>query len=126
MRRLLYTVLVLVISVTVLDCCAGSMGPQEAEMQMTRDKAIEIANVRSKQLGYIIENMNIEATKYNTPWNEYLPKDSTDKYHVEKRNRLNNREYWAVYYYPMAGKGGDFCIFVDANTGEIIMDIRWK
>lgn len=102
------------------------------DMKITKENAIEKANIEAKRLGYDIEIMSIEAIKYNTPWNEYLPKDSNDKCYVERMNKLNNREYWAVYYYPnpekvgIGYKGDDFCMFVDANTGEIITNIRWK
>lgn len=101
-------------------------------MKITKDKAIEIASIEAKKVGYDIGIMNIKTTKYDTPWNEYLPKESNEEYYVAKKNKLKNREYWAVYYYPnrdkvgIGYKGGDFCIFVDVHTGEIITDMRWK
>jgi len=98
----------------------------------TKEKAIEIANIESKSLGYDLGILSVKATKYNTPWNEYLPKDSNDTYYVEKIDKLKNREYWAVYYYPdrekvgVGYKGGDFCIFIDTSTREIVTYILWK
>ena len=101
------------------------------DMEITKDKAIEIANKEAKKLGYDIESMNIKITKHNTPWNEYLPKESETEYDVERKKQLTNKEYWAVYYYPKQEKnypilGGDICIFVDSSSGEIITNIRGK
>ena len=101
------------------------------DMKIIKEKAIGIANKEAKKLGYDVESMNIKITKYNTPWNEYLSKESKTEYDIERKKRLTNKEYWAVYYYPkpqkdQVMKGGDICIFVDANNGEIITNIRWK
>jgi hypothetical protein len=129
MKRLFYIFLIISIVMLFQHVTIRAYG---VDMKVSKDEAIEIANRESKRFGYDKETMNVEATKYNTPWNEYLPKNSNEKYYVERMNKLNNREYWAVYYYPnpekvgIGYKGGDFCIFVDANTGEIITDIRWK
>ena len=101
-------------------------------MKITEKKAIEIANEEAIKLGYDIKSMDIKITKYNTPWNEYIPKDSKSEYIIERLNKLKNKEYWAVYYYydfkkiGMIYKGGDLCIFVDAKTGEIITTYRGK
>lgn len=108
------------------------IGANANDMTVIKDKAIKIANEEAKQLGYDLEIMSVKATLYNTPWNEYLSKDSIDEYSVERRDKLKNRRYWAVYYYldpEKVGtryKGGDLCIFIDSTTGEIITDIRGK
>ncbi len=94
--------------------------------RITKEKAIEIANSEAEKLGYDVESMSVEATKYSNPWNEYVPKDN--KEYAAERNQLKNKQYWAVYYAPMGKhiKGGDLCIFVDYNTGMVITKIRWK
>lgn len=95
------------------------------DKRITKDKAIEIANDEVEKLGLDHESLKVEATKYNTPWNKYLPKD--DKEYAVDRKKLKNKQYWAVYYYnPMYKKGGDLCIFIDYNNGKVINKIRWR
>ena len=109
-----------------------SISANRNTMKITKNKAIELADIEAKKLGYDISIMNTRVDEYSTPWNEYLPKESNDQFSIEKKNKLKNKKYWAVYYYPnrekvgLGYKGGDFCIFIDSTTGEIITDIRWK
>ncbi len=87
--------------------------------RITEDKAIELANKEGKKLGYDVDSMRVKATHYTTPSNPYLS-DSDDRYTLERRDKLKNKEYWAVYYVnPKFTKGGDLCIFIDSNTGEV-------
>lgn len=129
LKKLINYIIILSISMLFTNI---TIQAHEHEMNVSRDKALEIANSEAKKIGYDITIMNIITTKYNTPWNKYLPKDSNDEYHAGKMSKLKNREYWAIYYYPdrkkvgLGYKGGDFCIFIDTNSGEIITDIRWK
>jgi len=95
-------------------------------MQITEDKAIELANKEAKNLGYNIESMKVKVTHYSTSSNEYLS-DSDEEYYVVRRNKLKNKEYWAVYYSnPKFKKGGDLCIFIDSSTGDVLTNIRGK
>lgn len=90
------------------------------------NKAIEIANKEAKKIGYDIESMNVKTAHYKTPSNEYLP-DSEEKYYVDRRSKLENKEYWAIYYFdPKLKKGGDICIFIDSSSGEVITSVRGK
>lgn len=96
------------------------------DMLITEAKAIELANKEAKRLGYNTESMQVKATHYNTPMNEYLS-GSDEEYSVVRRNKLKNKEYWSLYYYnPKFKKGGDFCIFIDSRNGAVITDIRGK
>lgn len=101
-------------------------------MNITKEQIIEIANKEAIMLGYDTKIMDIKVTKYNTPWNDYLPKDCNSDYCIERQNKLMNKEYWAVYYYykpkqaEESYKGGDLCIFVNANNGDIITIYRGK
>lgn len=128
--RLKLIYIVIIILVTIIHLIIN-VKAYEGNMKITKEKAIEIANKEAKELGYDVESMNIELTKYNTPWNKYLPKESETEYDMERRKKLTNKEYWAVYYYPkpqrnQVVKGGDICIFIDANNGDVITNIRWK
>ena len=94
---------------------------------ITKEIAIEIAKKEATRIGIDIKSFGIKITKYNTPWNEYIPKDSNEGYYADKLNELKNKEYWAVYFYHYRyQKGGDFCLFIDYNNGNIITIIRWK
>lgn len=95
-------------------------------MQIIENKAIEIANKEAKNLGYDIESMTVKATHYKSPLNEYIS-DSKEEYYVERKSKLENKEYWAIYYFdPKFKKGGDICIFIDSSNGEMITSIRGK
>lgn len=101
-------------------------------MGVNERAAIEKADVRAAELTGNISSMKVKATRYATPWNDYIQKDTHSEYQIERMNKLKNRDYWAVYYYPdreksgKSSKGGDFCVFVDAHSGEIITELRWK
>lgn len=96
------------------------------DMRIVENMAIEIANKEAKKLGYNIESMTVRASHYKSPLNEYIS-DSKEEYYVERRGKLKNKEYWAIYYSdPKFNKGGDICIFVDSSNGEIITSIRGK
>lgn len=103
-----------------------------AAMGVNERAAIEKADVRAVEFVGNISGMKVKATRHTTPWNDYIQKDTRSEYQIERMNKLKSRDYWAVYYYPdreksgKSSKGGDFCVFVDAHSGEIITDLRWK
>jgi len=103
------------------------------DMKITNEQAIEIANRKAISLGYNAKFMNMQITLHNVPWNKCLPKEeSTSEYVRERQNKLNGKEYWAIYYYPRPQveegivKGGDVCIFVDSQNGEVLTNYRGK
>jgi hypothetical protein len=98
---------------------------------ISQDKAVEIANEEITILGYNLKNMEIRVSFHENPWNEYLPRNDTSKYVSVRKNKLEDKKYWAVYYFVKTKNdqitvGGDVCIFIDANTGEIITNYRGK
>lgn len=97
-------------------------------IRIDKQKAIELANNEAERLGFDIESIRIKkVSKHNTPWNEYLPKESIYPYAVDKKNILKNKDYWAVYFVNLKyKKGGDFCIFIDSTNGGVITYMRWK
>lgn len=122
---------IFILSLAVIMSSCSHLKAYGGEMKVSKEVAMQIANKEAANLGYNIASLNLKVSKYNTPWNEYLPKESKAEYYTERKKKLANREYWAVYYYPKQDKnnvvkGGDFCIFVDANSGEIITNARWK
>ncbi len=104
----------------------------ESNDMKTEQEAIEIANIEIKKLGYDKKAMNIKVTFHETPYNDYLPKGNTSDYIIERRNKLKNKKYWAVYYYRASKeigiihKGGDICVFIDVFSGDIITNYRGK
>ena len=120
-KRLIFIIL----SVLIITLCYLNIAAFSIELPISKHKAILIANNEVNQYGLNVNALKVEATKYNTPWNKYLPKDN--KAYDNDRNKLKDREYWAVYYHnPIYKKGGDLCIFIDANSGNVISKIRWK
>ena len=118
----------LFLAASLIMCQTAYGGAQRVDEK----KAIESANLKAAEIAGNLLNMKVTVSRHSTPWNEYISKDARSEYLRERMNKLSNREYWAVYYYPDVDKtgktvkGGDFCIFVDAHTAEIITDLRWK
>jgi hypothetical protein len=96
--------------------------------KISKEQAIVIANDEVKKLEYEIANMGVKATIHNEPWNPYLPKDSTSQYIKERKDKLSGKQYWAVYYSPKDPLriGGDVCIFIDSQTGDVVTSYRGK
>lgn len=105
--------------------CGGAMGIGEK-------RAVEIADARGGELNTAGRKLKVRATRHSTPWNDCIPKETDTPYLKERMEKLKGKSYWAVYYYPDPGeggkgvKGGDFCVFVDAETGEVLTEVRWK
>jgi len=97
---------------------------------VTKEKAVEIANKEALRFGYDIKTMDVWISKYDTPWNPYLPRGSKSEYIIERQNKLKSKKYWAINYTPIQGMGialgGNICVFIDANNGEVITIYRGK
>ena len=97
-------------------------------MKTSRAQAIEIANREAERLGYKTTTMNLELDEHNTFWNKYISSGPSfwpnNPWYKEK---LKNKEYWAVYYAPkIPQKGGDLWCFIDRTTGEVITHLKGK
>lgn len=128
LKSVLISLVVIIMSICVLAVVKASGD----HMKITKKQAIKIATIEAKRLNYNVESIDLKISKHNTPWNEYLPQNSKSEYDIERQNKLQNREYVAIYYSLKPErkgeiiKGGDLCVFVDLNTGEIITIIRGK
>jgi len=91
--------------------------------EITENDAIKIAVEYLEQLDINTENSTIEAKKLNTPVNDCLYDPTV---HAEARKKLEGRTYWYIYFEPVPENpkhiimGGDICVFIDAETGEVI------
>lgn len=97
-------------------------------LSTTKDNAISIANKKAIELGYDIKSMDVEVSLNNTPWNECLPQYSGEPALDKMREKLVNKQYWAVSYSLKGANiaGGNVCICIDSKTGEIITHLRGK
>lgn len=104
---------------------------------ISKEKALEIANKKAKELEYDLEIMEIYIDEKNSKWNEYV--NILEKHPGDKEifsdifNSLEGKNYWAIWYYPVPKQkpgykivrfGGDLTVFVDKNTGEVINYLR--
>lgn len=123
---IILVICVIIFTINFLKTNRGNMN------NIGKEKAIKIANKEAINLGYDIKIMDIKINRYDTPWNDYLPKDCKSEYCIERQNKLINKKYWTIYYYykpKQSGesfKGGDLCIFIDAHNGEILTTYRGK
>ena len=85
-------------------------------------QAIEIANRAIEEKG--ISRASVElicARRHELPHNEVVPRKPTIEYEKALAKRLTGRTYWYVCYRtPAAEMGGDYGVFVDGNSGEVI------
>ena len=80
------------------------------------------------KLDYKIEEMDREIQQYSTPYNRFVPGDDevfgSEEIELLKefRDKLRDKVYWVVYYSPRGRVyDGDIGVFIDAETGEIIV-----
>jgi len=90
-------------------------------------EAVNIAKKHAKALGYKVSSMSIEFEKCDKPVNRWVSEKRDSSYILERKKLLEGKVYWAIYLGPIKRQfGGDICVFVDANTGEVISNIRGK
>ena len=99
-------------------------------MSTVRDKAVNTAKEEAIKLGYDITKMTMSVHEYTQPWNECIPREPETEYEKQRYKKLVGRTYLMIYFSPDFENtrlvGGDYCIFIDAKTGEIITDVRGK
>ena len=88
-------------------------------------EAIDIGNKEAARLGYNISDMRVDVDEKNTKWNEHIKSGPVLEWNPDIRDKLKNKEYWAIFYGPIKKQlGGDIVIFVDKVNGEVIAVIQ--
>lgn len=113
-----------ILSVTITTCIIFSVGCNYGEsgnMNISQEKALEIANNKAIELGYDISEMNIKIDKDHAEWDNYVKSGPISKYDMELLKKLEGKKYWIVRYIPKKIQfGGDLLVFIDKNSGEVI------
>lgn len=100
---------------------------------VSRKEAIKIAKQEAIKLEYDVFTMRVEATEYDQPHNRCFITEKYAKIFFSKELKmLENKRYWVIYFKPIppapdppqkmtySTKGGDLCVFVDSNSGNVI------
>ena len=96
-------------------------------MKISNEEAIRIANKEVQRLKYDIDKLKIISDEKNTFWYKYISSGPILESNPDIKNKLDNRDFWAIYYGSREMRlGGDVFIFIDKNTGEIILVIQGK
>jgi hypothetical protein len=101
-------------------------------ISITKNAAVDIAKRNAIKAGVRIEKKDVQVKKYNKPQNDCVPgvgRKANDKLPILKE--LEGKEYWMVLFTQQIKEnqlmlGGSYCIFIDANTGEILKEIKGK
>ena len=122
-RRMLFLVMLFSISFLNINC---ALCQREVKQTMVLEKeAIDIGNKEAARLGYNISDMRVDVDEKNTKWNEHIKSGPVLEWNPDIRDKLKNKEYWAIFYGPIKKQlGGDIVIFVDKVNGEVIAVIQ--
>lgn len=130
MKKISFTVICMFIIMSafalLLTACASSEN-EGANMDIAKEKALQISNREAEKLGYNLSEMTVNVDDKNSLWEEYIKSGPILEYDDALKNTLKNKEYWAIYYRPKRlQKGGDLFVFIDKYTGEVLTSIRGK
>ncbi len=130
MKYILCTAAV-IIAMTMSSCTTHKESKERpAHARVPRKEAVDIARAEAARIWYDTGRKKMEIFRNKMPWYAHHPDlkeyfDTSDYYRGIK-NKLDNRDYWAVYFSPVITgpgqpvHGSDFCVFVDSATGEVI------
>jgi len=101
-------------------------GSVQSDMNLTLEKAIEIARQEVARLGHKIEDMEVTAYEDNREWRKHV--ESNPRWEEDNRDiasKLEKRKFWAVHFVlkPSPNEwilGGGLWVFVDKADGTII------
>lgn len=124
---------VLVLLIIFIFGC-GYLNNEVKSMKITIEEAIKIANKEAEKLNYNVSEMNIKIDENNTVWKKY---SSSINFSIgstflddnqEIKTKLKNKSFWAIYYMPknINQFGGDLWIFINKDTGKIILFLKGK
>jgi len=107
----------------VMCFCQTAGAASDNPPKVTEEEALAIAERIAPDYGYDTFDMDVEILSNITPWEKRFPKleffDQPKYTDIEKK--LEGRRYWTVNCLPTFPRyGGSFCVFVDADTGEVV------
>jgi len=106
-----------------------------AATELSKDKIIEIAKAKALAWKFNLDTMTITYDDGNMKLKKFLMREGISQHNKQTdkwipvegttperwRPKLKNRDFQTVYFAPKQQmKGGDFWVFVDRNTGEVI------
>ncbi|HNX68773.1 MAG TPA: hypothetical protein PLL75_07810 [Candidatus Omnitrophota bacterium] len=106
-----------------------------AVTELSKERIIEIAKAKASAWKFKVETMTITYDDGNLELKKFLMREGVSQYDKQTgkwipvegttperwRPKLASRDFQAVYFAPKQQmKGGDFWVFVDRNTGEVI------
>ena len=107
--------------------CYADKKNEAINMRLPKESVLQIANKEAIRLRYDIHNMVAAIDENNTTWNKYISSGFFLNSNPMLRDKLKDKEFWAIYYAPKDMQfGGDLWIFVNAMNGEIITEIKGK
>ena len=88
------------------------------------EQALEIANRKAIELGRNIDSMRIEVYPDTLSWDNLIRKDISfhqKSFSDEVKSKLKQHTFWWIYYrLKSLVPGGDFTIFIDYKSCEIL------
>ena len=119
----------LLISMAAALLVATPSGAAIQERVWTRSQILAITDAEARRQGADPEKMSVSFDAYNSHWTSY--KESTAR--AEKKAMRNDpaslkgHKYIAVYYASLKPvRDGDFYVFIDHETGEVLQSMRWR
>jgi len=122
LRTLMTCTVSTVLSLTLFACATTKSG-RRYEPSVGWEEALEIAENLAPKYGYDLDYMNKELILDITPWDNRFPGLPFYKQprYQDINDKLKGRHFWSVNCLPTFPRyGGSFCVFVDAETGEVI------
>jgi hypothetical protein len=110
--------LCIILSFAFISTIAFAADPE----QITIDKAIEIASKQAVSDGYDVSNMRMEVFLDISPRKMRYP-NSEPFDEKEKLIEKYTKPFITVYFSPSSrgAHGGGICIYINSDTGEILM-----
>jgi hypothetical protein len=123
---------IVILSLVIFVAGCGHLKGEPRNMLISKKKAVEISTGEANRLGYNTSLMNVTIDNNNTLWTKYSSSLNLStgvsllNEISEVKNRLKNRTFWAVHFGPknIEQQGGDLWVFIDRNTGEVILYLK--
>ncbi len=112
-----------VILAVALSACASVRTGKNVKPEISDEEAVAIAGRLAPEYGYNVGRMWLEELYDITPWEKRFPglKFFDQPRYTDIEKKLEGRHYWTVNYVPNFPRyGGSFCVFIDADTGEVV------